>query len=149
MALKKRFREATRNEFFSFCFSSVLSDLRSSVFLSFSVPVYLFAVLQTLSLLFPCKNFWAVMRNISPSCKSLFAVEENYFNRVLTSLIILWWGMYEGSFQVCDGRWWKKILECQTLKLGDAPCTPNKYSRRLKHLSLGVPPCIPLSINNH
>ena len=28
--------------------------------------------------------------------------------------------MYEGSFRVHDGRWWKKIQECQTLKLGDA-----------------------------
>ena len=41
----------------------------------------------------------------------------------------------------------KKIQECQTLKLGDAPCTPKKYSKRLKHLSLGMPPCIPFSIN--
>src|SRR3954471_11512656 len=32
-----------------------------------SVPVYLFAVFQTLSLLFLCKNFWAVKRNNSPS----------------------------------------------------------------------------------
>src|SRR3954466_12698555 len=28
-------------------------------------------------------------------------------------------------------------------------CTPNKYSRRLKRLSLGMPPCIPLFINNY
>ena len=27
------------------------------------------------------------------------------------------------------------------------PCTPKKYSRRLKRLSLGMPPCIPFSIN--
>ena len=27
------------------------------------------------------------------------------------------------------------------------PCTPKKYSRRLKGLSLGMPPCIPFSIN--
>src|SRR3954468_128072 len=28
-------------------------------------------------------------------------------------------------------------------------CTPNKYSRRLKRLSLGMPPCILFFINNH
>ena len=31
----------------------------------------------------------------------------------------------------------------------DAPCTPKKYSRRLKRLSLGMPPCIPLFIKNY
>lgn len=46
-------------------------------------------------------------------------------------------------------RWWKKMQECQALKLGDSPMIPKKYSRRLKHLSLGMPPCIPFSINNH
>src|SRR3954470_8093100 len=30
-----------------------------------------------------------------------------------------------------------------------APCTPNKYSRRLKRLSSGCPPCIPFFINNY
>ena len=29
------------------------------------------------------------------------------------------------------------------------PMHPKKYSRRLKRLSLGMPPCIPFSINNH
>ena len=29
------------------------------------------------------------------------------------------------------------------------PCTPNKYLRRLKRLILGMPPCIPFSINNN
>src|ERR1041385_6315961 len=33
--------------------------------------------------------------------------------------------------------------------LGIHPCIPNKYSRRLKCLSLGMPPPIPFSINNH
>ena len=69
--------------------------------------------------------------------------------RALTTLISLWWVSYEGSFQVCDGRWWKKIQECQALKLGDAPMHPKKYSRRLKRLSLGMPSCIHFSINNH
>ena len=101
--------------------SSFLSD---GLFFSAFVPVYLFAVLQILSLIFLCKNFWEVKRNSSPSWKSLFAVEENYFNRVVTSLISLQWVIYEGSYQVCDGRWWKKILERQTLKLGDAHVHP-------------------------
>ena len=33
--------------------------------------------------------------------------------------------------------------------LGDAPGTLKKYSRRLKRLSLGMPPCIPFFINNY
>ena len=33
--------------------------------------------------------------------------------------------------------------------LGMPMCTPNKYSRRLTHLSLGMPPCIPFFINNY
>ena len=98
--------------------------LSAILFFSASVPDFLFAVLQSLRLLFLCKIFWAGKRNSSSSWKSLFAVEENYFNRVLTSLISSWWVMYEGSFQVCDGRWWKKILECQTLKIGDAHARP-------------------------
>ena len=96
------------------------SFLSTVLFFSASAPVFLFAVLQSLSFLFICKLFWAGKRNSSSSWKSLFAVEENYFIRVLTSLISLQWVMYEGSFQVRDGRWWKKIQECQTLKLGDA-----------------------------
>ena len=100
------------------------SFLSAVLFFSASVPVFLFAVLQSLSLLFLCKNFWGVKRNSSPSWKSLFEVEEDYLNRVLTSLISLQWVMYEGSFQVCDGRWWNKILECQMLKLGDALVHP-------------------------
>ena len=92
-------------------------------FLAF-VPVFLFAVLQSLSLLFLCKIFWAGKRNSSPSWKSVFAVEENYFSSALTSLISLQWVMYEGSFQVCDGRWGKELQECQTLKLGDAHVHP-------------------------
>src|SRR4051812_25265082 len=33
--------------------------------------------------------------------------------------------------------------------LGMPMCTPNKYSRRLKSLTLGMPPCIPFFINNY
>ena len=101
-----------------------ISFLSIVLFFSASVPVYLFVVLQSLSFLFLCKIFWAGKRNSSSSWKYLFAVEENYFSRALTSLISLQWVMYEGSFQVRDGRWWKKIQECQTLKLGDAHVHP-------------------------
>ena len=100
------------------------SPFSAVLFFSASAPVFLFAVLQSLSLFFLCKIFWAGKRNSSPSWKYLFAVEENYFNRALTSLISLQWVMYEGSFQVHDRRWWKKIQECQTLKLGDAQVHP-------------------------
>ena len=41
--------------------------------------VFLSSLLQTLSLLFLCKNFLAIVRNSSSSWKSLFPVEENYF----------------------------------------------------------------------
>ena len=100
------------------------SPFSAVLFFSASAPFFLFAVLQSLSLLFLCKHFWAGKRNSRSSWKSLFAVEENYFIRVQTSLISLQWVMYEGSFQVRDGRWWKKIQECQTLKLGDAQVHP-------------------------
>src|SRR4051812_36430555 len=33
--------------------------------------------------------------------------------------------------------------------LGKPMCTPTKYSRRLKRLSLGMPPCITFFINNY
>src|SRR3954465_5525169 len=33
--------------------------------------------------------------------------------------------------------------------LGMPMCTHNKYSRRHKHLSLGMPPCIPFFISNY
>src|SRR3954469_5983483 len=38
-------------------------------------------------------------------------------------------------------------VKCSSL--GMLPCTPNKYSRRLKRLSLGIPPCIPFFNNNY
>ena len=34
--------------------------------------------------------------------------------------------------------------ECQSLSLGMPRCTPKKYSRRLKRVSLGMPPLYPL-----
>ena len=82
------------------------------LFFTDSAPFYLLSILRILSLLFLCNKFWAIKKNRIPSWKSLFQVEVNYFNRIVTSLIILWWVMYEGSFQVCEGRWWKTIREC-------------------------------------
>ena len=87
-------------------------------------PVLCFLGFANLKLAFSLQNLWAINKISSPYLKSLFTVEVNYFNRILTSLISLWWVLYEGSFQVCEGRWWKTIRECQMLKLGDTPCTP-------------------------
>ena len=98
-------------------------SLWCSVFLNFC-PCLSFRSFANLKLAFSLQKLLGGKRNSSPSWKSLVAVEENYFNRALTSLIRLQWVMYEGSFQVCDGRWWKEILECQTLKLGDAHRNP-------------------------
>src|ERR1043165_7281982 len=43
------------------------SFLSAVLSFSASVPVFPFAVLQSLSLIFLCKNFWEVKRNSSPS----------------------------------------------------------------------------------
>ena len=114
-----------RKKFFSLC---------CSIFLSFC-PGFSFRSFAILKLAFSLQTFLAGKRNSSFSWKSLFAVEENYFIRALTSLISLQWVMYEGSFQVRNGRWWKKIQECQTLKLGDAP-DASPYSSTIMSLSL-------------
>ena len=102
-----------------------------------------FIVLQILSLLFICKNLLAIMRNSSYSWKSLFPV-GNKLLRVLNTLISLLWDSYEGSFQVCDGRWWKKIHECQALKLGDAPMNPHEIFKETQASKLGDAPVHPL-----
>src|SRR3954466_4561512 len=65
------------------------SLLSAVLFFSASAPVFLFEVLQSLSLIFLCKFFWEGKRNSISSWKSLFALEKNYFIRVLTSLISL------------------------------------------------------------
>ena len=100
-----------------------------------------------------CHMFWVFLFELHKCTWKINLYNLSSFGRlskcVLTALISLWEVMYEGSFQVCDGRWWKKILECQKLKLGDAPETLKKYSRRLKRLSLGMPPCIHFFINNY
>src|ERR1043165_4544023 len=47
---------------------------------------------------------------------------------------------------------WKVMKEDSGVSNAQAwgcPCTPNKYSRRLKRLSLGMPPMHPFFINNH
>ena len=53
--------------------------LSAGLFFPDSATFCFFSVLQTLSLLFLCKNFLAVLRNSSSSWKYLFPVEENYF----------------------------------------------------------------------
>ena len=123
--------------------------LHVGLLLTNSALFYRFLVLWILSLLFLCKLFLEIKKNSSLSWKSLFLVEVNYFNRDTNLSNQLMMSYVWRSFQVCEGRWWKKIWECQTLKLGDPMCTPNKYSRRLKRLSLGMRPCIPLFINNY
>src|SRR3954468_17309511 len=52
--------------------------------------------------------------------------------------------MYEGSFQVCDRRWWKKIRECQALKLGDALMHPQQIFKETQASKLGDAPVHPL-----
>ena len=52
--------------------------LSAGLFFTGSAMFCVFSVLQTLSLLFLCKNFLAVLRNSSSSWESLFPVEENY-----------------------------------------------------------------------
>ena len=126
-----------------------LFSLCCSVFLSFC-PYLSFRSFANLKLaFFLCKNFWAIKRISGPSWKSLFPFEVNYFNWVLTSLISLWWVMYEGVFKCATEGDERKSWSVKWSSLGMPPCTPNKYSRRLKHLCLGMPPCITFSINNY
>ena len=73
----------------------------------------------------------------------------NWFATVLRVVIcfIILTDLTEFSVEVLCG-WsvrWSRMSRCeekkerQELKLGDAQGTPSKYSRRLKHLSLGMP----------
>ena len=114
------------------CFSQILPRFTFSQFC------------KSCACFFLAKTFWK-------SWETVTLVENLYFQQrqiillwVLTTLISLWWVLYERSFQVCEGRWWKKIRECQKLKIGDAPVHPQEYPRRLKRLSLGM-----LSSENH
>ena len=50
----------------------------------------------------------------------------------------------EEVFKCYEIGWWKEIKECQSLSVGMPHYTHKKYSSRLKHLSLGMPPLHPL-----
>ena len=85
------------------------------------------------------------------SWETVALVENIYFQQrqiillwVLTTLISLWWVSYAESFQVCEGRWWKKIRECQALKLGDAPMHPQEIFKETQASKLGDAPVHPL-----
>ena len=112
------------------------------MFFTYSALFYYFLVLQILSFLFICKLFLEIKKNSSPSWESLFRVEVNYFNRDTNfsnqlMMIYVW-----RSFQVCGGRWWKTIRECQTLKLGDAHA-PKEIFKDTQASKLGDHPVHP------
>ena len=139
-------------DFFDLSWRSALKKLFTtcwSVFYRFCgvLRFHRFANLK-LAFLFS-KTFWKSWETVDNRENIYLQWRKYILLWVLTTLISLWWVSYEGSFQVCDGRWWKKIKECQALKLGDAPMHPKKYLRRFKRLILGMPPCIPFSIYNH
>src|SRR3954463_2481267 len=54
-------------------------------------------------------------------------------------------GVFKCAMEDDERRSWS----VKRSSLGMTMCTPNKYSRRLKCLSLGMPPCIPFFINNY
>ena len=121
--------------FLLFCFSQILPCFAP---LEFSNSCACFLFVKTF-----CQS-WEIVANVENLCF------QQRLSRIslllaLTALISLWWVSYEESFQVCKGRWWKNIQDFQELKLGDAPSTPKKYSRRLKCLSLGMPRASPSS----
>src|ERR1043165_8752093 len=57
--------------------------------------------------------------------------------------------MYEEVFKCAMEDDERRSWSVKRSILGMPMCTPNKYSRRLKRLSLGKPPCIPFFINNY
>ena len=121
--------------------------LPAGLFFTDSVLFCLSFILQTLSLLFLCKNLLAILRNSRPSRISLFPARNNYFimgtnlaNQIMMSYV---WR----EFSSVRGKMIKRFRSVKRSNLGMPPCTPKKYSRRLKRLSLGMPPCIPFSIN--
>ena len=70
--------------------------LPAGLYFTGSATFCIFFVLQTLSLLFLCKNLLAILRNSSPCWKSLFPAEANYFimgtnhsNQLMMSFV--WW----------------------------------------------------------
>src|ERR1043165_3585268 len=54
-------------------------------------------------------------------------------------------GVFKCAMEGDERRSWS----VKRSSLGMPPCTPNKYSGRLKHPILGMPPCIPFSIKNY
>ena len=76
-----------------FCFSQILSRF---AFPSFCKPRACF---------FFAKTFWQSWETVELQEYLYFQQGIIILLRVLTSLIRLWWVMYEGSFQVCEGRW--------------------------------------------
>ena len=76
-----------------FCFSQILSCF---VFPSFCKPWACF---------FFAKTFWQSWETVDLQEYPYFQQGTIILLWVLTSLIRLWWVMYEGSFQVCEGRW--------------------------------------------
>ena len=104
------------------------------------------SILQILRMLFPCNFFcqsWETVALVENLCFQQRLSGINLFE-VLTTLISLWWVSYEGSFQVCEGRWWKKIQECQELKLGDTPDIPQEIFKETQASKLGDAPMHPL-----
>ena len=99
---------------------------------------------------FFAKTFWQSWETVDLQEYLYFQQGTIILLWVLTSLIRLWWVMYEGSFQVCDGRWWKKIRECQALKLGDAPMHPQKIFKETQASKLGdAPKGVPSFFNKY
>ena len=121
--------------------------LPAVLFFTDSVLFCLSFILQTLSLLFLCKNLLEILRNSRPSRISLFPARNTYFimgtnlaNQIMMSYV---WR----EFSSVRGKMIKRFRSVKRSSFGMPPCTPKKYSRRLKRLSLGMPPCIPFSIN--
>src|SRR3954467_3063969 len=54
-------------------------------------------------------------------------------------------GVFKCAMEDDERRSWSGKRSSLGMPMG----TPNKYSRRLKVLSLGMPPCIPFFINNY
>ena len=63
--------------------------------------------------LLTCHMFWVFLFELQKCTWKINLYNLSCFARlsksVLTALISLWEVLCEGSFQVCEGRWWKKI----------------------------------------
>jgi len=81
--------------------------------------------------------FWVFLFELQKCTWKINLYNLSCFGRlsisVLTALISLWEVLCEGKPEAKAQAW-------------GSPGTPNKYLRRLKHLSLGMPPCIPFFI---